>query len=147
HRLPAPAQHECVGKSGRRDPRAAGNRAMNGASDLRRELTRIIEAVTIVSPSSFLFAGQPSIGLAAPMMGLQLDPATPPLVAELTSRLYQTCFTQRFTGRIETPEQVPENDAAWMEALSRANQSHERWEDGWQALQSMPNGQVIARRG
>jgi hypothetical protein len=120
---------------------------MNGASDLRLELTRIVEAVTIVSSSSFLFAGQPSSGLAVPMMGLQLAPAAPPLVAELTSRLYQTCFTQRFTGRVETPEQATEGDPAWMEALSHVNQSRERWEDGWQTLQSMPNGQVIARRG
>ena len=120
---------------------------MNLASDLRQELARIIEAITIVSPSAFLFAGQPSSGLAVPMTGLQLDPAAPPLIAELTNRLYQSCFTQRFTGRIETAEPALENDVAWMEALSHANQSRERWEDGWQTLQSMPNGQVIARRG
>ncbi|HEY6346018.1 MAG TPA: T3SS effector HopA1 family protein [Bryobacteraceae bacterium] len=45
----------------------------------------------------------------------------------------------------ETPSTL--NDAVWIESLSRANQSRERWEDGWQTLASMPGGQVIARRG
>lgn len=67
---------------------------------------------------------------------------------ELTGQLYQHCFSNRFTGQIVKTEPVrPEADSAWVETLARANQSLDRWEDDWQVLQSMPNGQLIARRG
>jgi hypothetical protein len=121
---------------------------MSVARELREELAGIIDAVAIFSASSFTFAGAPSTGLATPMMGLQLAPDAPPLMNELVSRLYQHCFCKRFTGQVETNETPSAgSDAAWMENLSRANQSRERWEDGWQTLASMPGGQVIARRG
>ena len=121
---------------------------MNFAPPLRQELARILDAITILSPASFTFCGQPSSGLATPMMGLQLHPGAPPLLSELTGQLYQHCFSNRFTGQIAKSEAPrPENDAAWPETLARANQSRDRWEDGWQVQQSMPNGQLIAKRG
>jgi hypothetical protein len=121
---------------------------MNFAPPLRRELASILDAVSILSPTSFTFRGQPSTGLAMPMMGLQLHPGAPPLMNELTGQLYQHCFSNRFSGQIvKSEEPRTENDAAWPETLARANQSRDRWEDGWQVLQSMPNGQLIARRG
>ena len=121
---------------------------MNFSPELRQELARILDAIAIVSPTSFTFCGQPSNGLTMPMMGLQLQPGAPPLLSELTGQLYQHCFSNRFTGQITKSEQPrPENDAAWPETLARANQSRDRWDDGWQVLQSMPNGQLIASRG
>jgi hypothetical protein len=115
---------------------------------LEEELIRIIRAVTILSPSSFTFAGHPSNGLAMPMMGLKIDPGMPPLINELVSRLYQQGFSNPFreeTVHTETPQ--PKNDAEWMEKLSRANSSRERWEDGWQVAHTTSNGQVVAKRG
>jgi hypothetical protein len=121
---------------------------MSLAPGLREELARIIEAVAIVSPSSFTFAGIPSTGLAAPAMGFQLAQDAPPLMNELAGRLYQHCFSTRFTGQVEMKETPPAgDDPRWIERLSQANQSRERWEDGWQTLAGMPGGQVIARRG
>ena len=121
---------------------------MNIAPELREELIRILDSVVIRSPSSFTFAGQASNGLAPPMIGLQLDASAPPLMNELTTQLYQHCFSTRFKGKIEASEpSFTPSDPARAGALARANQSQERWEDGWQAIQSMPNGQVIASKG
>lgn len=121
---------------------------MNVATDLRRQLLRILDAVVIHAPSSFTFAGYSSTGLAPAMTGLQLDAGAPPLMNELISILYQHCYSTPFTGKLETSKDTPMGpDAALVEALIRANQSRERWEDGWQALQSMPSGQIVARKG
>jgi len=121
---------------------------MTGAAALRKELARVIDAVTILSPASFTFAGHPSTGLAMPVMGLQVSPGTPPLMNELVSQLYQHCFSNRFTGEIAKSEMPrPDIDSQWVETLSRANQSRERWEDGWRVAHGMPNGQVVASRG
>jgi len=121
---------------------------MKNAAALRKELARIIDAVTVLSPASFTFAGQASTGLAMPMMGLQMAPGTPPLMNELISQLYQHCFSNRFKGEIAKSDMPrPDVDAQWVETLSRANQSRERWEDGWKVAHGMPNGQVVAIRG
>jgi hypothetical protein len=115
---------------------------------IREELIRIIDAVAILSPSAFTFAGNRSSGIAMPMIGLHLTPDMPPLISELTGQFYQHCFSNRFTSQIARSELPrPESDAEWVETLSRANQSRERWEDGWQVLHSMPNGQLVAKRG
>ncbi len=115
---------------------------------LREELCRIIDAVVILSPTTFSFAGNPSSGIAMPMFGLQLTSGMPPFLGELTSVLYQHCYCRRFTGRIENGHTSPEEASTeWIESLVRANQSRERWEDGWQVLHTTPNGQVAAKRG
>ncbi|MGA7341847.1 MAG: T3SS effector HopA1 family protein [Terracidiphilus sp.] len=121
---------------------------MNIAPELREELVRILDAVQVRSPSSFTFAGQDSNGLAPPMIGLQLQASAAPLMNELTSQLYQHCFSNRFKGKIESSETpFTPIDPVRVELLMRANQSREHWEDGWQSIQSMPNGQVIATNG
>jgi len=121
---------------------------MNFAPGLRDELIPVLEAVVIHSPSSFTFAGRDCDGLAPRMPGLLLEADAPPLMKELTSWLYQHCYSTRFNGDIEADD-LPSTplDVQLGNALTRANQSQERWEDGWGALQSMPNGQIIARKG
>jgi hypothetical protein len=121
---------------------------MRFAPQLREELARIIDAVAIVSPSSFAFAGYPSSGLAMPLMGLQIAPGMPPLMTELIGQLYQHSYSNRFTGQVvKTQMARPEIDAEWLETLSQANSSRERWEDGWQVAHTTPHGQAVARRG
>jgi hypothetical protein len=72
----------------------------------------------------------------------------PTLMNELILQLYHHCFSNRFSGE-PTPDEPPHppSDPEWVESLARANLSRERWEDGWQVLQSMPNGHVAAKRG
>jgi hypothetical protein len=121
---------------------------MNIPPELREELMRILDAVHILSPTSFTFAGKESNGLAPPMIGLQLDASAAPLMNELTSELYQHCYSTRFKGKVESSEpSFTPVDPACVERLTRANQSRERWEDGWKSVQGMPNGQVIASNG
>jgi HopA1 effector protein family len=114
---------------------------------LREELVRIIDAVEILSPSAFTFAGRSSSGIATSMIGLQLTHEMPPLTSELAGQLYQHCFSNRFTGQIAVDEMSAAIDSEALEPLSRANQSQERWEDGWRVVHSMLNGQVVANRG
>jgi hypothetical protein len=121
---------------------------MKFAPQLRKELARIIDAVAILSPSSFTFAGYPSSGLAMPMMGLKIEAGMPPLMTELVGQLYQHCYSNRFAGQVVKAQMPrPEIDEEWVETLSRANSSRERWEDGWQVAHTTPQGQAIARRG
>lgn len=121
---------------------------MKFAPGLRDELIRVLGAVVIHSPSSFTFSGRASDGLRPRMRGLQLEVDAPPLMNELTSWIYQHCYSTRFNGDIEA-EESPSTpvDVQLVRALMCANQSQERWEDGWQAIQSLPNGQIIARKG
>jgi HopA1 effector protein family len=115
---------------------------------LRDELVCIINAVTILSLSAFTFAGRPSNGIAMSMIGLQLTHDMPPLTSELAGQLYQHCFSNRFIGQMTVDEMSPAAiDDEALKPLSRANQSQERWEDGWQVVHSMLNGQVVANRG
>jgi hypothetical protein len=121
---------------------------MSAELSLREELLRAVDAVTILSPTAFTFAGTRSNGIGMPMIGLRLTPEMPPLMSELTGQLYEHCFSHRFTGQVAPSEtRLPEKDSAWGQILARANQSQERWEGSWQVVHSMPNGQVLARRG
>lgn len=117
-------------------------------SALRSELARIVEATAFVSPAAFVFAGRPSSGQFAPVAGVTLSPGMPPVVTELMTRLYESCYARRFGGSVPpvSPPQSPE-DPEWVELLSRANRSRERWEEGWQIVANLPSGQALARRG
>lgn len=121
---------------------------MNISQTLNDELARIVEAVVIHSPAAFALAGRASSGIAMPMIGLHVTPEMPPLMNELVMQLYHHCFANRFGGQ-PAPEQTSRagSDPEWVDSLARANQSRERWEDGWQVIHAMPNGQVAAKRG
>jgi hypothetical protein len=121
---------------------------MKFAQALHDELARIVDAVAIHSPAAFTFAGRASSGIAMPMIGLQLTADMPPLMNELVLQLYHRCFSNRFLGP-SSPEEPPHtaSDPQYVESLARANQGGERWEDEWRVLHSMPNGQVVAKRG
>jgi len=115
---------------------------------LREELVRITDAVVISSTSTFIFAGHSSNPIVSPMFGVQLNADMPVMIGELTGQLYRNCFSTRFEPdavRVEMPSTISDTD--WLETLSSANQSHERWEDGWQIVLNLPNGRMIAHRG
>jgi hypothetical protein len=115
---------------------------------LREELSQIVDAVAILSPTAFTFADNPSTGIAMPVFGLQLASDMPPFLGELSSVVYQHCYCRRFRGRMENdPASKEQGNGEWIAALTRANQSRERWEDGWQVLHTTANGHVAAKRG
>ena len=143
--------------------------------ELLAELAKIVQAVTIHSPTSFSFAGQvvPQSDLA--MQQLQsLYPSQNPLITQLQQQLYSSCYCRRFTGQL--PEEEPDTAALWsypegsegigsmgremllsaqhdmaedgsfLRELSEANSSQERWDSGWQIYQTLPSGQILAHK-
>ena len=117
------------------------------SSDLEQELRPIVDAIVFHSPEVFTFAGRPSTSWTSPMT--QQPSPMPAVVQTLQSVLYAYCYMKRFEGAID--DRVPAtagDDSGWMEALSAANASRDRWEEGWQVQQFLPTGQVQAyKRG
>jgi hypothetical protein len=118
--------------------------------ELDNELRRIIEAVAFHSSEVFWFAGRASTAWS----GAQMSPgytggAAPqnPVVQTLQSVLYGYCYSKPFHGTIDDHAgNFGGDDGGWMEALSAANTTRERWEEGWQVQQFLPNGQVQATK-
>lgn len=118
-----------------------------GAS-LPAELARVIEAVAILSPTCFTFAGRPVelFGTAAySSPGPQR--VQPPLVTQLQLHLYQYGFCRRFDGTLPDAAPAPAPDDDLLPQLSAHNAGRERWERGWQIVAVLPSGQVHAERG
>ena len=117
------------------------------AEPLHAELTRIFRNITIHSGNSFSFAGQlvtiPD-STAQPIWGSY--PGTSPFISQLQQQLYQNCFIRRFEG--ESPSAWPAitQDEDFLQELSAANTSGDRWDTGWQIYQVEASGQVMAHK-
>ncbi|MBR0871317.1 hypothetical protein JQ633_13195 [Bradyrhizobium tropiciagri] len=70
-----------------------------------------------------------------------------PLVGQLQSLLYEHCYCRRFDGAAAGRSAAPPAGDDLAPALSAANSSRERWDAGWQLLQTLPNGQIVAVKG
>ena len=102
-------------------------------------LESIVSAVVFHSADSFSFAGHPSTEWTAPQSTL---------VQTLQKALYAHCYTREFKGKIEQfPTSTTTDNRAWLDLLSAANASVDRWEQGWQIEHFLPNGQIQARKG
>jgi hypothetical protein len=113
--------------------------------NLEQDLRPIIDAVVFHSADAFTFAGRPSVAwMAAAPAAAQV----PLAVQTLQSVLYAYCYMKRFAGTIdEQAHGAIGDDPSWIEALSSANASRDRWEEGWQVQQFLPTGQVQAYKG
>jgi hypothetical protein len=124
------------------------------STELEQDLRRIINAVAFHSPELFSFAGRPSTAWSggyppgAMAAAYPQQPGAPnPLVQTLQMVLYGHCYSRRFHGGIqEDPQPVNTPDTGWIDTLSTANASKERWEEGWQVQQFLPSGQVYAQK-
>lgn len=127
------------------------------AQELQSELLCIGEALTITSPTSFLFSDLPEFDVEQ-----HLDPTAPrsdhqteddrqrrALVETLSDVLYWNCYVQRFGEQaartLEPVEVVP--DAEFQRELSQANQSQSRWDPGWSVMRNGFDGEVSVRKG
>jgi hypothetical protein len=112
-------------------------------TDLEQDLRRIINAVAFHSAELFSFAGRPSTAWSGASQA-----GTPnPLVQVLQMVLYSHCYSRRFHGAIrDETASFNAPDTAWVDTLSAANASKERWEEGWQVQQFLPSGQVYAQK-
>ncbi len=107
---------------------------------MRAELARIVTAVAFQSAESFSFAGKPS--------SYWVGPPASTLVQTLQNVLYGTCYTRQFKGVLdEATLKASSNDEGWIELLSAANASRERWDEGWEVQQFLPTGEVYAKKG
>lgn len=115
---------------------------------LKRELSKIFKAITILSPTTFSFGGQvaPPLDPATPQMQ-GLSPSQNSLVTQLQLYLYQHCYVRTFNGELQPPQQVtamqPDN---LLQSLSEANSSRDQWDSGWQIHRLLPSGQILAHK-
>jgi len=121
---------------------------MNGTG-CWESVEQIMSAIRIDSPERFNFAG-----LDVTVHGIEqqhshgpASSSTHPLVNNLSSYLYEYAYSRPFRGAptVEPPVQAPDFDV--VEAMSAANSTRERWEEGWSITQIMHHGQVLAQRG
>ena len=120
---------------------------MNGS--LIDEIEAIAAAIEIHAPASYTFAGR-TVGPveAMPQAVPGLRASANPAIDRLAGDLYNYCFTRRFRGELrDEPIQPPGPGDDLTPALSAANASRERWDAGWQVVQTFPTGQVLARKG
>jgi hypothetical protein len=111
----------------------------------REDLDSIFRAVTILSPDSFQFAGEPPIQAAstpAYMAGHPLPENL--LIRALQGVLYNRCYAHRMD---EWPPQPPAPDPQLVTRLSRSNRSRERWDPGWKIYLTLPTGQIYVSKG
>src|SRR5205807_2591739 len=123
---------------------------MNTNGDWNRAISDIFSAITIESPDYFHFAGR-SFAVQPP--GHQHAEHAPPnsnpsLVVNLSAQLYEYAYSRPFRGRLSEPQVLDLSiDSDLIEAMSTANSTRERWEDGWTINQILHHGQIVAQQG
>src|SRR5437879_77465 len=109
---------------------------------LADQLAPILEAIAIVSPVSFMFAGLTGHALNADLR--QMPAASrpqKPVVALLQQYLYQYCYCKEFPDSLQSEIQALADMTDLTPELSAANVSRDRWDYGWQIDQLLPSGQ------
>ena len=108
---------------------------------LTNRLSRIVESVQILSPSSLSFAGLTST-LDEP--GSDHRRA---IIQHLGQLLYLHCYCRNFTGVISTTIMTsPSADHDFVDQLSAANSSRDYLNRGWRLLKHMPTGHYVAEK-
>ena len=115
-------------------------------SGFEEEMRRILAAVSISSPLSFIFAGErvdvaPPDANAAPSLA-----QNPPLVMKLQQHLYQHCYCVAFGSRQPETAPVTVTGEKFLAQLSQANQSRSFWDSNWQVTRVENTGQVWAEK-
>lgn len=119
---------------------------------IHEEIRPILEAVTIQSPAAYIFRNEP---MQVPPQAAQSLPGFPghplpqmPLIQSLQGTLYAHCYMRRIDdGPAAVPAQPAPPDPAFVERLSKANSSRQRWEGGWAIYALGQNGQVWLQKG
>jgi len=98
-------------------------------------LQRCVEAVTLLSPNSFSFAGNSREAADGEAM-----------LKTLTETLYDQCYCREFDGSYRAFPPVAVDGGELSPVLTAANSTVARWEKGWVIDQLMPGGQYLATR-
>lgn len=115
---------------------------MNNPTDVIKQLRQIFSALNIFSPTGFNFAGQPQYAQGDGNVESADSQPQNPLVTQLQQTLYLHCYSQRFCGHLVALPSVSDDDL--VSELANVNSSRERWLLGWQIMQTLPSGQVMA---
>jgi len=112
------------------------------------QLTEIVRALEIQSPTNFTFAGKSfDVSTHTYQQSVAGYASTNnPLIAALQMCLYANCYCQPFRGALAaTPQQTtPPVDLS--QRLSEANVSRARWDSGWQIIRIEQSGQITAQK-
>jgi hypothetical protein len=112
--------------------------------DLEQSLLLVINALEFSGPRDFVFAGRPSAQWSS---GQARTDGQSAVAEALQNALYGSCYTRSFRGSLEdVAANMSEDAAGWLEALSAANMSKDRWEEGWQVQQFLPSGQIYGQK-
>lgn len=120
---------------------------MSDANPIHDDLRRLFRAVVIRSPMEYELAGRTHrvapFGAGQSPMWSAYSSGQPPLVVDLTMRVYDEAYCRPLGTRIDPPA----DPVSIIEQLSAANAGRDRWESGWSLAQMMPNGHAMARKG
>ncbi|HLX42147.1 MAG TPA: T3SS effector HopA1 family protein [Bryobacteraceae bacterium] len=120
-------------------------------STIRTELSRILDAISIVSPALFSFRGEPVPVTPGPVQPLPGFPNHPlpqmPLARDLQATLYSRCYAQRIEDPQPAKAAVFTLDPSFAASLSANNRTQSRWEGGWSVYAVAPSGQVSLQKG
>jgi hypothetical protein len=104
-------------------------------------LGAIVEAVQVLAPDRFVFAGRPL--QLQPGAVQTLYPTPNPLVALLRDQVYEHAYIRPLHEAAPPPAAA---DPHFAQRLSLANAGRERWHEGWWIEAVEPQGQVVATR-
>lgn len=119
---------------------------------LIRELEKVYEHLSIISPEEIIFAGR-SFSVNQPLETSDVPshrPTTMNLTVELLQNtLYKYTYIQAFKGELH--ELVSDLSPQWIQdfiaELSQANTSSEYWDDGWLIVDVRQSGEIVAQKG
>jgi hypothetical protein len=110
-------------------------------------LRTLLRAVAIHSPMEYELAGRTHkvapFGAGQSPTWTSWSAGEPPLVVDLTTRIYEEAYCRP----LGTRQEPPQTSVSLIEELSAANAGRDRWEGGWTLVQLMPNGYASARKG
>jgi len=115
---------------------------------MRAELSRILEATTILSPEAFEFAGrefganEPYSGPAEPSAGRR----KPPRIQKLQRCLYWQCYVSRFHGAYQERAWNADEPSSITEELAAASDREPTWDTDWVIDQVGSAGDIVARK-
>jgi len=115
------------------------------------EITPILRAIAVLSPTTFLFKAEPvqvAPGPVQPLAGFPNHPLPQmPLIRDLQSQLYMRCYMRRFDEEPLASNAPFTSDPTFVSKLSISNRSQHRWETGWTVYAVAPNGQLSLQKG
>lgn len=114
---------------------------------LEKELPRILQALQILSPTSFSWAGR-TISVVESRQQRPPDPNDQRnlMLEHLVRQLYHHCYCRKFNPDVSYQPIVLQPDEDFVNALSEANTTVERLDPGWHVLRRLPTEHYFVQK-